>query len=59
MKPLYTPEEFAGAMRFLRMNDGDEESRHMSMDGLMANLLISLGYEEGVEIFNDTPMWYA
>lgn len=59
MKPLYTPEEFADAMRFLRMNTSDEEECHMSMDGLMTNLLISLGYEEGVEIFIDAPKFYA
>lgn len=59
MKPLYTPEEFADAMRFLRMNEEDTEFLHLSMDELMCRLLISLGYEEGVEIFWDAEKFYA
>lgn len=58
-EPLYTPEEFADAMRFLRMNISDEEECHMSMDNCMCQLLIGLGYEEGVEIFWDTTKYYG
>lgn len=59
MKPLYTPEEFADAMRFLNVNVEFTEDRHIDMDDLMCQLLISLGYEEGVEIFRDAKKWYA
>ncbi len=59
MKPLYTPEEFADAMRFLNINVDHTEDRHIEMDELMCQLLISLGYEEGVEVFADTKKWYA
>ena len=59
MKPLYTPEEFADAMRFLYLNDADEESRHISMDNLMCDLLVSLGYAEAVMIFKVTEKFYA
>ena len=54
-----TPEEFAAEMKKLQANFGDEEARHGSMDELMCHVLISLGYEKGVEIFNNTPMRYA
>lgn len=37
----------------------DEEDCHFEMDVLMSDLLISLGYGEGVEIFNNTDKWYA
>lgn len=54
-----TPEEFAAEMLRLQKNIGDEEARHGDMDELMCHVLISLGYEKGVEIFNNTPKWYA
>lgn len=43
----------------LQKNIDDEEARHGDMDELMCHVLISLGYEKGIEIFNNTPMWYA
>ena len=57
-----TPEEFAEAMRFFsdRYKDGNDiERTHRAMDDLMCETLASLGYEEGVKIFRDTPKWYA
>lgn len=58
-----TPEEFAAKMREAYethwMKEEDEEVVHIVMDGIMCNLLRSLGYGEGVDIFNETPMWYS
>lgn len=38
---------------------GDCEVSHCEMDTLLANLLISLGYEEGIKIFQESEKWYA
>ena len=58
-----TPQEFATQMREAYethwLKAGDEECVHIVMDGIMCNLLRLLGYGEGVDIFNNTPMWYA
>jgi hypothetical protein len=58
-----TPEEFAAKMREAYethwMKEEDEEVVHIVMDGIMCNLLRSLGYGEGVDIFDETPMWYS
>lgn len=55
---VMTPEEFQIRMRKLHDND-DIEERHILMDQLMCELLIDLGYWEGIYIFNNTEMWYA
>lgn len=52
-----TPEEFATKMR--EAECGDKEDTHIAMDGIMCTLLRSLGYGEGIDIFNSTPKWYA
>ena len=55
-----TPEEFFNEMWMIRARCGnDEELVHGEMDDLMCHLLRELGYEKGVEIFEDTPKWYA
>ena len=57
---VMTPEEFK--IRMLKLHDNDDldiEERHILMDKLMCELLIDLGYWEGVHIFNNTKMWYA
>lgn len=54
------PEEFKIKMQEIKDNRYiDEEDTHIAMDELMTKILISLGYGEGVKIFNDTPKWYA
>ena len=59
LKPM-TPEEFADAMRELVKKYGDdEEMLHREADYLISALLIALGYEEGIEIFDDQPKWYS
>lgn len=62
-----TPEEFAEKMRELAGDPddngyywpGDPEAAHHDMDDLMCEVLESLGYGEGVEIFRNTYKWYA
>ena len=53
-----TAEEFKVKMIAIGKN-GDEEIRHVDADDLMCELLRSLGYGEGIEIFEDMPKWYA
>lgn len=61
-KNVMLPSEFANKMRAAIHNDErqwDAEDAHRAMDSIMCELLISLGYEEGIEIFCSTPKWYA
>lgn len=58
MENVMTPEEFATKMRELS-DSGDLEGAHVEMDDLMCEILKSLGYGEGVEIFENTDKWYA
>ena len=53
-----TKEEFKEEMLKIADN-GDPESSHYEADDLMCELLGSLGYEEGVEIFENMGKWYA
>lgn len=52
------PEAFKNRMLTLS-TIGDEERMHQLMDDMMCDVLRSLGYDEGVRIFLDTPKWYA
>lgn len=55
-----SPEEFKETlMRFEETWGDDTEEIHMRMDDLMMHVLKNLGYSEGVEIINNTPVWYA
>jgi hypothetical protein len=56
-----SPTEFADAMRRYAhaAKHGDREIAHWDADVLMCKLLISLGYSEGVTIFEDMPKWHA
>ena len=58
----YTPEEFAAAMRALRDHSEsrfDTSANHHHMDMLMAHVLETLGYGEGVAVFLEEGRWYA
>lgn len=61
--PTMTPDEFKQAMADARHkfdeDKYDEEYVHIKMDDIMCDLLRSLGYGEGIDIFNNTPMWYS
>ena len=65
---VLTPEEFAKAMKDISdklVNPPkycqyyDEEDAHVEMDDLMCDLLGSLGYRDGVSIFENTNKWYS
>ena len=53
-----TPEEFEQKMQELN-KDCDTAVAHEDMDDLMCEILISLGYEKGVEIFKKKHKWCA
>lgn len=62
---MISPEEFKNEMQ--KWSDAfnsdnyylDEEYIHIKQDELMCKTLQSLGYGEGVKIFNATPKWYS
>lgn len=49
---MLTPEEFKNAMALI-------DHVHRMMDELMATMLSSLGYKDGIDIFDRTMKWYA
>ena len=53
-----TPKEFAEKMQLI-VDEENTELGHIEMDNLMCELLKSLGYEEGVEIFDNALKWYS
>jgi hypothetical protein len=63
MTPL-TPEQFAEKMRELFPRPGgmphyDTDAAHAQADRLLCQVLRSLGYGDGVTIFEDADKWYA
>lgn len=56
--PVPTPHEFAEKMRKID-HDEDAENGHIKADALLMETLRALGYEEGVEIFENMTKWYA
>lgn len=59
-----SPEQFLVAMTAI--DNGtcygkyyDEEDQHRDADGLMCNVLRSLGYGDGVAVFNKMHKWYS
>ncbi len=57
---VLTPQEFKDQMHDIRVQYGDnEEIAHSIMDGMMCDLLIDLGYGEGVAEFEAQNKWYA
>ncbi len=61
-QPMLTPAEFADAMRAIEeiaKKDMDYEMAHEMADILLAQLLQSLGYGDGVAVFNRMTKWYA
>jgi len=53
-----TPEEFKAKMQECADNY-DTECGHSNADALMCELLRSMGYGEGVLIFEEMDKWYA
>lgn len=56
---MISPKEFAEKMKQIAEKRDDEEVCHVEMDDYICEVLKALGYEEGVEIFEDTPKWYS
>ena len=59
-----TPEEFAEKMKALAERNTkfpycDVEDNHILMDALMCECLRSLGFSEGVNIYESTEKWYS
>ena len=55
-----TPQEFAEKMRSIKRDyEGDTECLHGALDEAMEDLLVSLGYSEGINIAKKCPRWYA
>lgn len=55
-----TPDEFAEKMKKIIEDTGCyEETFHWEADELMCEILVSLGYEKGVKIFQKQLEWYA
>ena len=55
-----TPQEFAEKMRSIKRDyDGDTECLHGALDEAMEDLLVSLGYSDGINIAKKCPRWYA
>ena len=53
-----TPEEFKN--RMAEIADGrDREEGHVIADDLLCDVLIQLGYDEGVTIYSSMDKWYA
>jgi hypothetical protein len=58
---VMTPEEFTQKMMSVFIGDGwnDPEIAHSEMDELLCEVLVGLGYHEGVDIFRKQDKWYA
>ena len=55
-----SPSEFENRMKELASHQSDDrEFMHQDMDDLMCDILEAIGYQKGVEIFRQTPKWYA
>jgi hypothetical protein len=56
-----TPEQFSKKVEKIlatKPKGTDEAQQHMKTDELMEELLISLGYREGVKKIQDSMRWY-
>ncbi len=53
-----TREEALDAMR-AAAEPGDPEASHYAADGILCKLLISLGYQDVVDLWKDVDKWYA
>lgn len=60
MGEIMTPDEFKDKMQQIVDDCGwDCEGAHSAMDDLMCDLLRTMGYYDGVDIFNYQDKWYA
>jgi hypothetical protein len=54
-----SPDEFKSRMRWIYRVPVDVESAHVAADNLLCELLRSLGYGDGVTVFEESPKWYS
>lgn len=54
-----TSKEFADRMEEIFKRGYDVEEAHVEADELMAEVLSSLGYGDGIKIFFSHEKWYA
>lgn len=53
------PEDFERVVKDTISTVQDPERQHDKLDELMEDLLIELGYEEGIKLIRDCERWYA
>jgi len=58
VKKTMTPAEFANKMSDIKANCQPAE-RHIQADILMSELLVQLGYSEGINKFRNMAKWYS
>ena len=58
MKPP-TPEEFYEKMLEIKESNNTPESVHIYFDEYICEVLKSYGFHKGVEVFEDTELWYS
>lgn len=55
-----TPEQFREKMKQIKVEfDEQEDIAHNRMDHLMCDVLVELGYGDGVHVFKTQEKWYA
>lgn len=59
-KRVPTPEEFKTEMKkILEQYEDDEEMFHVAADNYICSVMETLGFEEGIKIFENADKWYA
>ncbi len=58
MKPP-TPEEFYEEMLRIKNKHNNPESVHFYFDEYICDVLKSYGFHKGVEVFENTELWYS
>lgn len=53
------PALFAETMRSILYVGRDAEATHRGMDHLMCDVLRSMGYDEGIDVFERALKWYV
>jgi len=53
------PKEFKKRMQAILDGEYDPEEQHADADKLLCETLKELGYEEGINVYNQIDKWYA
>ena len=54
-----TPEQALSKLKELLERGNDTEYDHQEADGILCELLMSLGHVEVVEVYRQIPKWFA